>query len=710
MKKYAIAKRIRDEYIYLYILFWVLQLHIRVTERALPVKKEKEKVMSKKKKLIAVIVGVVFVVALIVAVVLRTGGKTREQMKEMSTKLQTTSLQKMDLTSSISVTGTIASADSRSITSGLNDVEITSVAVSVGDYVKAGDVICTFDSATIEDELEEAKSEYSLQSKKSNKTINDAKESIIEAESTYTDGVNSGNNSINEAKETYDNAVATRDEAKEAYEKATDAVKSTKKAYEKVKEKKSDLKKNMEDAQKTYQEAKANYEKASEVIDVDLTSEIYDTYKNAEAAYERAKAEYDQVEQSKQNYENAKQQKAEKKDAYDNAETEVSNAYSKYEDAQNEATKQNAKNAETITDRKEEYSITATETSNNLENQKNKVDQVAEKLDDCVVTSPISGVVTSVLVEVGDTYKGEEIAIIQDAENFVVDATVDEYDISDIAKGMKAVIKTDATGDEELEGEVTFVAPTPNSTQGNAGNSSNTSNYSIQITLKDKNERLRVGMTAKTSIVLSSVTDVYAVAYDCVETDESGNSYITVVDYDEELAAAVKEKAEQEDVSSLSENSQGERPKFPEGEMPQWSEGEKPDWANGERPEFPEGEMPELPEGMKPPFESEDATSDSETGKSGKGRFNKESNTTDENNEETTSTKRIYVTVGMESDYYVEISGDGLYEGLSVVTTVNKTTNTSNSFKEDGAMMFGMPGGGQGGSRGGAPMGGPGGF
>lgn len=450
--------------------------------------------MSKKKKLIGVVVGVVLIAVLIVAVVLRAGVKSRDKMKDMSTKLQTTPLQKMDLTSSVSVTGTIASADSRSITSGLNDVEITSVAVSVGDYVKAGDVICTFDSATIEDELEEAQSEYSLQSKKSNKTMNDAKDSISDAESTYEDGVNSGNDSINEAKEAYDNAVTARDDAKDAYEKAGDAVKTAKKAYEKVKDKRTTLKANMEAAQKTYEEAKANYEKASEVTDVDLTSNIYDTYKNAEAAYEQAKAEYDRVEQSKQNYENAKQQKTEKKDAYDNAETEVSNAYSKYEAAQNEAAKQNAKNAETITARKEEYSITATETSNNLENQKNKVDQVADKLDDCVVTSPISGVVTSVLVEVGDTYKGEEIAIIQDSENFVVDATVDEYDISDIVKGMKAVIKTDATGDEELEGEVTFVALTPNSTQGNAGNSSNTSNYSIQITLKDKNERLRVEM------------------------------------------------------------------------------------------------------------------------------------------------------------------------------------------------------------------------
>ena len=355
------------------------------------------------------------------------------------------------------------------------------------------------------------------------------KDSISDAESTYEDGVNSGNDSINEAKEAYDNAVTARDDAKDAYEKAGDAVKTAKKAYEKVKDKRTTLKANMEAAQKTYEEAKANYEKASEVTDVDLTSNIYDTYKNAEAAYEQAKAEYDRVEQSKQNYENAKQQKTEKKDAYDNAETEVSNAYSKYEAAQNEAAKQNAKNAETITDRKEEYSITATETSNNLENQKNKVDQVADKLDDCVVTSPISGVVTSVLVEVGDTYKGEEIAIIQDSENFVVDATVDEYDISDIAKGMKAVIKTDATGDEELEGEVTFVAPTPNSTQGNAGNSSNTSNYSIQITLKDKNERLRVGMTAKTSIILGSASDVYAVAYDCVETDQEGAQKVVLV-------------------------------------------------------------------------------------------------------------------------------------------------------------------------------------
>ena len=130
-------------------------------------------------------------------------------------------------------------------------------------------------------------------------------------------------------------------------------------------------------------------------------------------------------------------------------------------------------------------------------------------------------------------------------------------------------------------------------------------------------------------------------------------------------------------------------------------------------PEFPGGEMPEMPEGMKPPFGSEGEASnefDKKQSRSDKSSSGKNSDDEESDSQQTANTKRIYVTVGMESDYYVEISGEGLYEGLSVVTTINKTTNISNSFREDGAMMFSMPGGGQGGSRGGAPMGGLGGF
>ena len=129
-------------------------------------------------------------------------------------------------------------------------------------------------------------------------------------------------------------------------------------------------------------------------------------------------------------------------------------------------------------------------------------------------------------------YESGTLFEVQDLTSFVVDATVDEYDIASIAKDQNAVIKTDATGDAQYNGIVTFVAPTPTSSQGSStgGTTSSTSSYSIQISLTDTDEKLRVGMTAKTSIILSSAEDVFAVAYDSIETDADGNSFITVQD------------------------------------------------------------------------------------------------------------------------------------------------------------------------------------
>lgn len=136
-------------------------------------------------------------------------------------------------------------------------------------------------------------------------------------------------------------------------------------------------------------------------------------------------------------------------------------------------------------------------------------------------------------------------------------------------------------------------------------------------------------MTAKTSIILESAKDVYAVSYDCVEKDKEGNSYITVLDEDK--------------ITSSEENAD--------------------------------------------------------------------------------ATKKISVTVGLESDYYVEIEGDGLKEGLRVVTpeTVGGSSDTDNmdfggfpgGEMPDGEMPGGNMHGGNsnGGNRGGNMSGGmPGGF
>ena len=73
----------------------------------------------------------------------------------------------------------------------------------------------------------------------------------------------------------------------------------------------------------------------------------------------------------------------------------------------------------------------------------------------------------------------------------------------------------------------------------------------------------------------------------------------------------------------------------------------------------------------------------------------------------TNTKKEITVTKGMESDYYVEVTGDGLSEGLMVILPSDTTSSKSSSDSDKSSsglsdMMGGMSGGG---GRGGAPGG-----
>ena len=129
-----------------------------------------------------------------------------------------------------------------------------------------------------------------------------------------------------------------------------------------------------------------------------------------------------------------------------------------------------------------------------------------------------------------------------------ISTSIGEYDISQIKKGQKAAILTDATGDNELEGEITYVAVSTGSSSlstsssGNAGgssvsssmgtsaSSSSDSGYTVKIKITDVNENLRIGMTAKCSIILNEAEDVYAVPYDAVNQNEEGKQVIYVDD------------------------------------------------------------------------------------------------------------------------------------------------------------------------------------
>lgn len=116
-------------------------------------------VVKKHKKLTALVLVVVIVVA---AVGTHLSSKKKQMANMMSQQaISTTELKKQDLKNTIAVNGTIASDTSRSISANVSNVEITEVCVSVGDEVKAGDVLCVLDSSSLEKSKEIVEKEQS---------------------------------------------------------------------------------------------------------------------------------------------------------------------------------------------------------------------------------------------------------------------------------------------------------------------------------------------------------------------------------------------------------------------------------------------------------------------------------------------------------------------------------------------------------------------
>ncbi len=196
-------------------------------------------------------------------------------------------------------------------------------------------------------------------------------------------------------------------------------------------------------------------------------------------------------------------------------------------------------NISSITDAKQNYNDRVTES---VEAQVDQIYELADQIEEATIRANMSGVVTSVNVSEGSNFNGGAVASIESIDAFIIEAQIEEYDIPDIEVGMKVLVKTDATRDEELEGVVTYVAPrATNSGSSSMGgfssmlsgvdtssfsSSSGSATYLVKIALNVPNERLRLGMNAKVSIITEERIDTWSVPYDAVYTREDGTTYL----------------------------------------------------------------------------------------------------------------------------------------------------------------------------------------
>lgn len=607
--------------------------------------------MSKKK----IIGGVCAALAVVVV-----GGYVITSQKGAAQMIVSTeTLQQMDLKNTISLTGTVETQTGRKVYSTLT-YPVESVNVEVGDVVQEGDVLAKLKTDDLELDIAQqqaavtaSNNQAAHQIEVSRKAYENAKEnyengldsSAISAEQSVTQAENNvtqSEYSVESAKLQVESAEAAVRDARENYRLTRDQlegnVTDAEKALDKAEEALSDAKAAYNDAvagvegqiaqaEANFAQIKADYDIHKATYD-NIAGQLAENVKNAQTAEKEAEDKYNEYKKAwgesspeaidaKAKWDDAvearvqaQQEQLREKEAfqaieatYNQAQTDLATVKSSIygqttsaqsavasaesgvasaeaqldaaKDARNgttlaqveqgigsanrgvdsaevqedvakaqlDAAKQSAESAkqqQEATKNAIEQQIDSLQDSlvgSQLAAESNRAQEIAiqkmqNTLEDASITAPVSGVVTAVYAKVGEPGNGL-LFVVEDTESLKVKTRIKEYDIANVQVGMPVTIKSDATGDKEISGTITYIAPAAvKSDTGSTQTSSNNSNveFEAEVQVNDKDSGLRIGMNTRLTVLLEEKQDVFGVAYDSVVKKQDGTDVLYAVE------------------------------------------------------------------------------------------------------------------------------------------------------------------------------------
>lgn len=319
------------------------------------------------------------------------------------------------------------------------------------------------------------------------------------------------------------------------------------------------------------------------------------------------------------------------------------------------------------------------------------LEEAKQQRENLIVVAPCDGTIATLSISEGDEISsGAMLCSILEGEDMNLTIAVDELDVVEVEVGQKVKITVDALSDAEMDGEVYKIAPV-------GSNSGGVTTYDVELTFDAEGSGVRSGMNATGEITVASTDSTLYVPVEALMT--IGNDTYLMVENAGEAASTMTADS-MPDLSS----------------MPQ--SGSKSDFAGsfGER------------SGDASSGETSDAQNRGNRGNAPQRTQNAEAATeesgviatvrklysgvmdwlyADVNEETQVSGSLVKVTTGMQNDDYVEILS-GVSEGDVVLYTGSSSSSSSNMMMS----MMTMGGGNRdgGGSRGGNMGGGPGGF
>lgn len=146
--------------------------------------------------------------------------------------------------------------------------------------------------------------------------------------------------------------------------------------------------------------------------------------------------------------------------------------------------------------------------------------QYANMVENTVLISPITGVVTARNYDPGDMTGQLPILTIEQVRPVKVIVNVSESEYSKVHNGMKASIRLDVFGDEEFTGTVHLIHPTIDAS---------TRTFTVEITIDNADERVRPGMFARVTLNFGEAEHVVVPDRAVVKQSGSGNKYVYVL-------------------------------------------------------------------------------------------------------------------------------------------------------------------------------------
>ena len=446
----------------------------------------------------------------------------------------TTVLSYSDLRSSVSATGTVESAKSMTVYSTMS-YTVMGVHVEVGDYVEEGQLLAELDGEMIRDQISSQQANLNTASKNSQAQLQAAQDNYNNFLAGLENGLNStllsAQNQVDTAYDNYVkaetayyrhleslegnantailNAETTLENAEIALEQAEDACELAEEAYE--------------DAEEVYEAAKAAYEAWGEselpaLQQAEYAKDsAYNQLSNAERALERAENAYDLAyagyEAALTNADNALADYATAMDiAWD--------AYQKALTAQESAQK-------SVQDQLQSYAntVASAKAGTSHAGSYEAIRQLRADLADTKITAPCAGTVTAVYAEVGSPGSGL-LFVIEDVENLVIDTSVKGYDVGTVNAGMKVVIQSDNTGDAEIEGIISRIAPTANKNSLGVTDTTAEPMFAAEVRVLTEDSGLRIGMDAQLDYIVQEVEHVLTVPYEAVYRNEEDKTCV----------------------------------------------------------------------------------------------------------------------------------------------------------------------------------------